>query len=171
MRPFPAAIARPMNFLPLAVVQRATAAMLAQIMKRHPDLFGRLGEHCNKRFTFLPVDLPFAFMVEPARPAITVSRKGRLPKADAAVEGPLFMLLALMEGRQDADALFFSRDLSVTGDMEATLALRNALDDSGIDLPRDLGSFAGPFAPVVTGLANRLRGHVLSETRGGEAWN
>ena len=35
-------------------------------------------------------------MVEPARPAITVSRKGRLPKVDAAVEGPLFMLLALM---------------------------------------------------------------------------
>lgn len=171
MRPFPAAIARPMNFLPIPVLQRATAAMLAQIMKRHPDLFGRLGEHCSKRFAFLPVDLPFAFMVEPARPAITVSRKGRPPKVDAAVEGPLFMLLALMEGRQDADALFFSRDLSVTGDMEAMLALRNALDDSGIDLPCDLGAFAGPFAPVVTGLANRLRGHVLSETRGGDTWS
>ena len=139
MRPFPAAIARPMNFLPIAVVQRATAAMLAQIMKRHPDVFVRLGEHRGKRYAFLPVDLPFAFMVEPAGPAITVSRKARLAKADAAVEGPLFMLLALMEGRQDADALFFSRD--------------------------------GPFAPMVTGLANRLRGHVLSETRGGEAWN
>jgi len=171
MRPFPAAIATPMNFLPIAVVQRATAAMLAQIMKRHPDMFGRLGEHSHKRYGFQPVDLPFAFMVEPERAAITVSRKGRLPKVDAAVEGPLFMLLALMEGRQDADALFFSRDLSVTGDMDAMLALRNALDDSGIDLPRDLGAFAGPFAPVITGLANRLRGHVLSETRGGEAWN
>lgn len=89
MRPFPAAIARPLNFLPLAVVQRATAAMLAQIMKRHPDMFGRLGEHNGKRYAFLPVDLPFAFMVEPARPSITVSRKGRLPKVDAAVEGPL----------------------------------------------------------------------------------
>ncbi|OAE45665.1 ubiquinone anaerobic biosynthesis accessory factor UbiT [Agrobacterium tumefaciens] len=171
MRPFPAAIATPMNFLPLALVQRATAAMLAQIVKRHPDVFGRLGEHRHKRYGFRPVDLPFNFMVEPARPAITVSRKGRLPKVDAAVEGPLFMLLTLMEGRQDADALFFSRDLGVTGDMEAMLALRNALDDSGIDLPRDLGAFAGPFAPVITGLANRLRGHVLSETRGGEAWN
>lgn len=171
MRPFPAAIATPLNFLPIAVVQRATAAMLAQIMKRHPDMFVRLGEHRNKRYAFLPVDLPFAFMVEPASPAITVSRKGRLPKTDAAVEGPLFMLLALMEGRQDADALFFSRDLSVTGDMEAMLALRNALDDSGIDLPRDLGAFAGPLAPVVTRVANRLRGHVLSETRGEQAWN
>ena len=108
MRPFPAAIATPLNFLPIAVVQRATAAMLAQIMKRHPNMFVRLGEHRNKRYAFLPVDLPFAFMVEPASPAITVSRKGRLPKTDAAVEGPLFMLLALMEGRQDADALFFS---------------------------------------------------------------
>ncbi|HCJ72757.1 MAG TPA: hypothetical protein DHW67_14410, partial [Agrobacterium sp.] len=67
--------------------------------------------------------------------------------------------------------LFFSRDLSVTGDMEAMLALRNALDDSGIDLPRDLGAFAGPFAPMITRVANRLRGHVLSETRGVDAWN
>ena len=171
MRSFPAAIARPMNFLPLAVVQRATAAMLAQIMKRDPDMFVRLGEHRGKRYAFLPVDLPFAFMVEPAGRAITVSRKARLAKADAAVEGPLFMLLALMEGRQDADALFFSRDLSVTGDMEAMLALRNALDDSGIDLPRDLGAFAGPFAPMITRVANRLRGDVLSETRGVDAWN
>ena len=161
MRSFPAAIARPMNFLPLAVVQRATAAMLAQIMKRHPDMFVRLGEHRGKRYAFLPVDLPFAFMVEPAGRAITVSRKARLAKADAAVEGPLFMLLALMEGRQDADALFFSRDLSVTGDMEAMLALRNALDDSAIDLPRELGALAGPFSPLVAGTARYIRTKAL----------
>ncbi len=35
------------------------------------------------------------------------------------------MLLALLEGRCDADALFFSRDLKVIGeDMEAMLAMR-----------------------------------------------
>lgn len=171
MRSFPATIARSMSFLPIPVVQRATAAMLAQIINRHPDLFDRLGEHRNKRYAFLPADLPFSFVVEPARPVISVSQKGRMPKADAAIEGPLFILLALMEGRQDADALFFSRDLSVTGDMEAMLALRNALDDSGIDLPRDLGAIAGPFAPMVTRVANRLRNYVLADTRGDQAWN
>lgn len=171
MTSFPAALARPMTFFPLPLVQRATGMMLAQIIKRHPDMFGRLAEHTAKRYAFLPADLPFSFVVEPARPAITVSRRGRELRADATVEGPLFMLLALMEGRQDADALFFSRDLRVTGDMEAMLALRNALDDSSIDLPRDLSAIAGPFAAVVTRAADHLRGYVLSDKEGGTAWN
>lgn len=170
MMTFPTALAKPMRYLPLPIVQRMTALMLTQIMKQHPDLFGRLAEHRNKNYAFLPSDLPFAFVVHPARPSITVSRKSRSLKADASVTGPLFMLLALMEGRQDADALFFSRDLTVTGDMEAMLALRNALDDSGVDLPHDLGSIAGPLGPWVTKAASNLRGRILSEG-GDAAWN
>ena len=53
------------------------------------------------------------------------------------------------------------RDLTVTGDMEAMLALRNALDDSSIDLPDDLGSLAGPLAPLVTGTARYIRKQAL----------
>lgn len=166
---FPPVLAAPMKYLPVAVVQRATSIMLAQLVKRHPGLFERLGEHRAKRYAFLPADIPFAFVVEPSGPSITVSRDRADAKADASVSGPLFMLLSLMEGRQDADALFFSRDLSVTGDMEAMLALRNALDDSGIDLPKDLGAVAGPLAPVVSRAASAMRGRILA----GEAasWN
>ncbi|MFC0219920.1 putative lipid carrier protein YhbT [Pseudochelatococcus lubricantis] len=155
--------------VPLPVIQQAAAAMLTQIVRRHGGLFERLGEHREKRYAFLPSDLPLAFLVEPAIPAVSVSRAQRPPAADAAVEGPLFMLLALMEGRQDADALFFSRDLTVTGDMEAMLALRNALDDSGIDLPGDLGAMAGPLAPFVSRAASGVRSRVLAE--GNPSWN
>jgi hypothetical protein len=66
--------------------------------------------------------------------------------ADAMVKGPLVLLLALLEGRVDGDAEFFARELDVSGDMEAIVALRNALDDSSIDLPSDLAPIAGPLA-------------------------
>ncbi|MNL57055.1 SCP-2 sterol transfer family protein [compost metagenome] len=108
-------------------------------------------------------------MVEPSRPAITVIRAVQPAETDAAIEGPLYLLLALLEGKYDADALFFSRDLSVTGDMEAMLALRNALDDCDIDLPLDLGAMAGPFGPLVTRAAGYVRERALKEEA--PAWN
>ena len=167
---FPRTLATPLNHVPIAVIERATGLLFSRIMREHPGLFERLGEHKTKRFAFLPGDLPLAFVVEPARPSIRVMRKGAaLPAADAAVEGPLFMLLALLEGRCDADALFFSRDLNVTGDMEAMLAMRNALDDCDIDLPRDLSGLAGPFAPVFGRLAADLRRRALAGEQ--STWN
>ncbi len=167
---FPRTLATPLNYVPIAVIERATGLLFSRIMREHPGLFERLGEHKTKRFAFLPGDLPLAFVVEPARPSIRVMRKGAaLPAADAAVEGPLFMLLALLEGRCDADALFFSRDLNVTGDMEAMLAMRNALDDCDIDLPRDLSALAGPFAPVFGRLAADLRRRALAGEQ--STWN
>lgn len=169
MMPFPKRFSTVLSRIPLPVVQRITSMMLKQLLGQHPGLFSRLGSHLGKRYAFRPDDLPFAFLVEPAAPAIRVFRRQETFQADAGVEGPLFMLLALMEGRQDADALFFSRELTVTGDMEAMLALRNALDDSGIDLPRDLARLAGPLSFLAERAGNRLRERVLSE--GPAAWN
>lgn len=166
---FPTVLALPMSYIPLGVLQSAATLMLKQILQLHPDLFARLGKYCEKRYAFLPSDVPLAFVVEPSLSAISVRRKAKCPSADATVEGPIFLLLALLEGRQDADALFFSRDLTVTGDMEAMLALRNALDDNALDLARDLGSIAGPLAPFVNWGADRLRSHILLQ--GNKSWN
>ncbi|MBB3809207.1 ubiquinone anaerobic biosynthesis accessory factor UbiT [Pseudochelatococcus contaminans] len=169
MKPLPDILSTLAEYMPISVAQHISALLMAQIMRRHRDLFERLGEHRCKRFAFAPSDLPLAFVVSPNGPSVTVCRKPPVPEADAAVEGPLFMLLALLEGRQDADALFFSRDLTVTGDMEAMLALRNALDDSNIDLPNDLGAMAGPLAPLVSRVACGVRSRVLAE--GEASWS
>lgn len=167
---FPKTLATPLNYVPIAVIERATGLLFSRMMKEHPGLFERLGEHKTKRFSFQPSDVPLVFVVEPARPSIRVLRaSASTVSADATVEGPLFMLLALLEGRCDADALFFSRDLNVTGDMEAMLAMRNALDDCDIDLPRDLSALAGPFAPVFGRMAESIRRRALG--REGSAWN
>src|SRR5690606_39799313 len=105
--------------------------------------------YATKRFRFRPSDIPFAFVIEPDKPRITIVRGDEATEVDAGIEGPLVMLLALLEGKLDGDALFFSRDITVTGDMEAMLALRIALDDCNIDLPPDRGTTDGPVRPKV----------------------
>jgi predicted lipid carrier protein YhbT len=161
-------LAKPVEIAPLWLVERVARTIFAGVLKGHPDLFDRLGEFQQTRYCFSPSDLPLHFRVVPAARTLSVFR-GEPPLADARIEGPLALLLGLMEGRCDADALFFSRDLSVTGDMEAMLALRNALDDSVIDLPRELGALAGPFSPLVSKAACHIRTRAL-EGRDA-AWN
>ena len=148
--------------VPLTVVQRIVGLVFAQAMKQHPDLFDRLGDHASKRYRFTPADLDWSFVIRPSLRHIKVYRKNKAPPVDAAASGPLVTLLALLEGRLDGDAVFFSRSLTLTGDMEAMLALRNALDDCGFDLPADLSLAAGPFAPVFRQLAERVRERALA---------
>lgn len=157
----PKAISQPINLAPLPLVQQGTRLVFEQMLRQHPNLFDRLGAHASKRFRFTPTDLDLSFLVVPAQRRITVSRKSPDMPADAVAGGPLLTLLALLEGRIDGDAMFFARSLSIAGDMEAMLALRNALDDSGFDLPRDLGKAAGPFAHLVTRGAEAIRRRAL----------
>ncbi len=161
-------LAKPAEIAPLWFVERVARTIFTGVLKGHPDLFDRLGDYRQTRYCFSPSDLPLHFRIVPATHMLSVFR-GEPPLADARIDGPLALLLGLLEGRCDADALFFSRDLSVTGDMEAMLALRNALDDSAIDLPRELGALAGPFSPLVSGAACHIRARAL----GGRdaAWN
>jgi len=160
--------------IPIPLIERICRLMFGRIAKAHPGLFERLDEHRQKRFAFLPTDLPLAFVVVPGREEISVRQPVEI-EADAITEAPLFLLLALMEGRCDADALFFSRDLSVTGDMEAMLAMRNALDASNIDLQKDLAKLAGPLAPLARRVIGEIRDRALKDqmSPAGEAaaWN
>lgn len=158
----PRAVAFSINGAPLPLLQRVTAMVFNQVLKQHPNLFDRLGAYATKSFRFTPVDLNLSFCVVPAKRSITVTRQAHLISADATVTGPILTLLALLEGHIDGDAIFFARGLSVTGDMEALLALRNALDDNGLDLAADIGRAAGPFSNLVTGLAQAVRQRALS---------
>lgn len=160
MTSLPPLLARQVDLMPVWLMERVARGLFSSVLKTHPDLFERLGDYCGTRYGFSPTDLPLHFIVVPATRTLAVSR-GAPPLADARIEGPLVLLLGLLEGRCDADALFFSRDLAVTGDMEAMLALRNALDDSAIDLPDELGALAGPLSPLVIGAARFIRSRAL----------
>ena len=139
-------LALAMRPLPLLPLQPLLAVLLHRIERRHPGIFERLGDHAGKRFGIRPTDLPFAFVLEPKplRPRISAVRylPGRL---DACVSGTLAALVGLVEGAFDGDALFFSRDLRIEGDIEAVLALRNAIDDAQIDLVGEALDGLGPL--------------------------
>ena len=148
--------------VPSFVVETLTKACLKRLLARHPRLFDRLGAHRGKRYAFVPTDLDLTFVITPGAHAVAVFRAPKSLATDVRIAGSIVKLLALLEGRLDGDAEFFARGLSVEGDMEAALALRNAMDDCRIDLPTDFAPARGPLRrPARSGLAV-LRRHLLA---------
>lgn len=122
---------------------------MGRIVKQHPRIFERLGPYAGKRFGLAPSDLPFAFVLDtkPDAPKVTAIRS--LPRSiDAKISGPLLALIGMASGEYDGDALFFSRIIVIEGDVEATLALRNAIDDAGIDIVKEGASLLGPLGQL-----------------------
>ena len=144
-------LSRPLSVLPLAPLQPLLAAALMVMRRQHPAVFERLDELGDPLFVIDPIDLPFIFAMRPAgaRSSLLACREVNTDTATAIIRGPLPMLIDLLEGRLDGDALFFSRELTVEGDTEAVLVLRNAVDSDEIDLFEDflaiLGLLAGPL--------------------------
>jgi len=155
--------------VPLPIASGIASLLFEQVLNVHPRLFDRLGEYSQSRFGFVPMDLPFAFTIRPSERTISTVRRKDAEVADATISGPLFLMLALAEGRVDGDAIFFARKLAVSGDMEAVLALRNALDDNGIDIVKTVGRLSGPFHKSVEGVLSSIRKQTLSSY--GVAWN
>jgi O2-independent ubiquinone biosynthesis accessory factor UbiT len=147
--------------LPPSLVGVLAARLMRQAGKTHPELFTRLGEHAQKRYEIAPTDLPFVFLMtpDPAAPKLQVMRPGR-GSWDCRIAGSLAALLGMVHGAYDGDALFFSRDITVEGDTAAGLALRNAIDNSEVDLFTEATALLGPFQsrafPGLKGLVNAL---------------
>lgn len=172
LRAAPAFVSLALKPLPLTPLQFALSAVLDAVVRRHPLIFDRLGEHAGKRFGIDPTDMPFAFVldVRPEAPRISVVRQLAEIAEDARIAGPFVALLGLAQGALDGDALFFSRDLVVEGDIAAIVALRNAVDDSGVDLIADAAATLGPLAPAAEQVM-RLAGRLLAPLAGVPAWN
>lgn len=164
----PSAVSLLLNVVPAAFPELVGSLALAKMLHRHPKLLGRLGEHASRTYAFVPTDIPFEFAVVPRLGAVTAWRHGSRYRSDVRVSGPLVLLLALAEGRVDGDAEFFGRKIVIEGDMEAALALRNALENEGIDFTRDLAPDGFVRGPAEAGLA-RLRNWLLSSEE--RRWN
>ncbi len=155
-----------MGPLPLLPLELVLNGFLHRVLSRNPQIFDRLGPHGGKRFAIKPTDLPFAFVIEAAAPGPRLSVVRELPAdIDAQISSSLANLLALVEGRLDGDALMFSRQLVIEGDVEAVLALRNAIDDAQLDLVGEIGSLFGPLGEPVRRLLGAARDAVLRSGR------
>jgi predicted lipid carrier protein YhbT len=142
--------------VPLALLQPILTRIATHVAQSRPELFNRLGPHAGKRFLIDPIDLPFVLVLtpEPELPHMTAHRRADRPAHDAAIAGTFFNLLDMIDGSLDGDALFFSRDLRVSGDIEAAVALRNALDDfEGSALDSVVASFGPLSAPAALALS------------------
>ncbi|TCP22474.1 ubiquinone anaerobic biosynthesis accessory factor UbiT [Rhodovulum adriaticum] len=117
--------------LPLFLLNPILKRVVHKIAADNPDMFDRLGQHRHAYFLIDPVDVPLMLYLRPDPEALdfrAINRRNPPPHI-ARISGKFLDLLTLMDTEQDGDALFFSRDLIVTGDTEAVVCLRNALDD------------------------------------------
>jgi predicted lipid carrier protein YhbT len=171
----PPLLARATRSLPLLPLEIALGAVLQRICRRHPHLFERLGTHRGKRFGIQPTDLPFAFVIRATTPSPHLTVVREFPAdLDARISSSLFNLLALVEGRLDGDALMFSRQLIVEGDVEAVLALRNAIDNARIDFAAEIGSLFGLLGGLAQQILGAARNAVLAASLspdGADRWS
>lgn len=133
--------------------------MVRHVARAQPRLFARLGVHAQKTFLIDPSDLPFTLLLTPRpdQPRFQVCARGDRHDADARIVGGFFDLLAMLDTSVDGDALFFSRGLRVTGDIEAVVALRNALDDLDGSIVEVAAGAFGPMSRPATLAFSALR--------------
>lgn len=126
-------------------------ASLRSVARRQPEAFDRLGPVRHATIRISPVDLPVAFEMRPdgmAGSIRVVRPDSDAGAASARINGPLLTLLALFDGRGDADGAFFQRRIDVDGDTAAILALHNALEASELTMADILGLPRG-FDPAL----------------------
>ncbi len=151
--------------LACAVVQPLLTRVVRRIAARHPALFARLGAHQSTDFLIDPVELPFALHLRPDPQALIFRAVPRdsAPRPGALIRGRFLLLLELVDSEEDGDAAFFSRDLEVSGDTEAVVRLRNALDDVDGSIAEETAAMFGRPGKAILA---RLRRSYPTEPKG-----
>lgn len=156
---FPKLIGKMMAPLPLFPIQPILRRIVSEVTRRRPELFARLGPHINSTYVIDVAELPFVLCLHPnpKSPGLTAHRRSDVLTSDVKIAGPFSALFDVMDGTADSDALFFSRDISISGNTEAAVCLRSALDDLDGSIVEDLIQMSGPlYAPLRFALV-RLR--------------
>lgn len=137
-----------MRPMPPKALEPILGGAVRLVERRHPRLFERLSELAPARLIIEPWDTNHRFLIDIAEgdKPVRLMLAHEDDEAQATISGRLALLIDLMEGRIDGDSLFFTRELTVTGDTALIVALRNTLDGEEISLLDDVLSFLGPFA-------------------------
>lgn len=140
-----------------AALQPVLARIVRRVAARHPEMFARIAPYQKADFVIVPRELPFALHLrpDPEAPLMRAVPRNAEPRADARIEGPFLLLLQLIDGESDGDAAFFSRDLTISGNTEAVVSLRNALDDVDGSIAQEVADLFGPPGRAVLGLLRR----------------
>ncbi len=145
---FPSLLARAfIGAAPRPALDFGAAALLAAMRRNHPQLFAVLAECRQTRVLVELTDPPRRFLLQfgGGVPSLRVADDAGAIAADAGLKGGLEAMMALLEARVDGDALFFTRELTVSGDAAALVTLRNILDRETISVLDEASSLFGPL--------------------------
>jgi predicted lipid carrier protein YhbT len=151
-----------LRLAPASIHTRVVTLAVNQAL-RGQALAGRLGELSGKRFRLCIDDVPLALTFE-------ITAGGLRPSTldpDVMLRGTLQDFVALALRRQDPDTLFFQRRLSVEGETETGLHLKNLLDGWDYDVPAHLRAvLPGPLVHLTLAAASGVHAlHELSRLR------
>ncbi|MBN9672719.1 ubiquinone anaerobic biosynthesis accessory factor UbiT [Roseibium aggregatum] len=157
--PFVSTLIAPLPRLPM---ETFLTLLTRRLVARRPDLLRRLGTVVHVPIAIVPEDLPHAFLLslDAIDSRVTLCGKDEIGDAQAVIRAPLLVLLGLLDGTYDGDAMFFSRDLRIEGKTEYVLALRNTLEEADLTP----GEFLGLGAPAA-GWINDIGSRVLAQAR------
>lgn len=146
--------------LPLLPLQPILGHVVTRIAAQYPEIFERLGPHRDTLYLIDPIDFPFALMLRPRPGDLLLKAVARddAPACDARISGKFFQLLRLIDADVDGDAMFFSRALTISGNVEAVVSLRNALDDVDGSIAESVAGLFGPPGRAALDLLRRAGG-------------
>jgi len=122
--------------LPLFPLEKIFKLILKKIIAKNPNVFKRMGEYAGDKFLIKITDLPFVVVIDtsPKAPNIYVRRDADNLEIAATVTAPILSHVKMLTGELDGDALFFAREIRISGSTESVLALRNAVDSMDLDI-------------------------------------
>lgn len=143
-----------------AVLRPVLDRVVRRIAAKHPEIFARVAPYQTADFVIVPQELPFALHLrpDPDAPLLRAVPRNRLPAHEARIEGRFMLLLQLVDGESDGDAAFFSRDLTIAGNTEAVVSLRNALDDVDGSIAQETADLFGPPGRAILGMLRQRSG-------------
>lgn len=164
--PAPSLLRLALTPLPLFLLNPLLAHVARAVAQAHPSLFDRLDDAAEKRFAIDIEEFPFVLMLRPNPRALRFEaiRREQQPAHDARIAGTLLDMLDTIDGSSDSDALFFSRALHITGDTEAAVRLRNAIDDLDGNILDTALAALGPFSAPARAAVTALRQWAASGT-------
>ncbi len=143
---------------PLPFLNFALSQIIKKVTYKRPLIFKRLQGHHHKIFVISIPNLGLHLVLQPnpSFPQLIAHRKIESTAYDAKISGSLLALLGMVDGQYDGDALFFSRDLQLSGDTEAVVCLRNALDDMDGSIIEDAAACFGPLGFGLLDIARHI---------------
>jgi predicted lipid carrier protein YhbT len=153
-----------LHVVPAPALRPGLRLVMRSMRRRHPALFRRLARLAPATILFEPDDTPHCFLLSIAEDDLRLTLAGRDQAASARIKGSLANLLYLMEGRIDSDTLFFSREVTISGDTAVAVGFRNTLDGELISLLADALAATGPLAAPGRRLVMRVDRRVAQTT-------